>query len=208
MPKLLLLMAAAMIMLVGTPALTFAQGLQILWYDPARGPICAGPLGPGPCALVAQWIANHQPAPHFGPLGAAPAVPLPQSNGSIPVPSEMSPLTVTLPTNSVTGALQCAQMTGQNQQVNVNTFLACTRGALVLNQDSMTLVNCAEQANGNASTLATCAGQGIIGSRLTQDQTKVVGCASRHSDDEDDFASCVAQGLLGDQLNSRQRAIL
>lgn len=37
-----------------------AQPLQIIGHDPMVGPICAGPLGPGPCADVQRWIIENQ----------------------------------------------------------------------------------------------------------------------------------------------------
>jgi hypothetical protein len=41
-------------------ALVFAQQLQVIGNDSVAGPICAGPLGPGPCAAVQQYILNQQ----------------------------------------------------------------------------------------------------------------------------------------------------
>src|SRR6201996_9508283 len=54
-----------------------AQGLQIIGNGP-QGPICAGPLGPGPCAAVQQWIMTHPaPTPMVGPLPPPVVAPLP-----------------------------------------------------------------------------------------------------------------------------------
>jgi hypothetical protein len=36
---------------------------QIIWTDQTNGPICAGPLGAGPCTAVWQWMASHQTQP-------------------------------------------------------------------------------------------------------------------------------------------------
>lgn len=34
---------------------------QVLWYDPQLGPMCSGPLGPGPCAAVQQYMQQQMP---------------------------------------------------------------------------------------------------------------------------------------------------
>ena len=105
-------------------------------------------------------------------------------------------------------AVQCAQMTGQDQQLSVDKFLVCTHGAIALDKDSATLVSCAEQANGSTANLASCAGRGIIGSRLSPEQLKAVNCAAENADDADGFAGCIANGLVADRLNRQQRALL
>ncbi|MET4628425.1 hypothetical protein ABIB83_005458 [Bradyrhizobium sp. I1.8.5] len=33
---------------------------QVLWYHPQLGPMCSGPLGPGPCAAVHQFMQQQQ----------------------------------------------------------------------------------------------------------------------------------------------------
>lgn len=44
----------------------YSQSLQILWVDPMAGPICAGPLGPGPCAQIQQYLQQQgQTAPQL-----------------------------------------------------------------------------------------------------------------------------------------------
>ncbi|MEY9110407.1 hypothetical protein ABH999_006603 [Bradyrhizobium yuanmingense] len=44
---------------------TFASGpvsaQQFLWHDPQQGPICSGPLGPGPCGAVHQYLQQQMP---------------------------------------------------------------------------------------------------------------------------------------------------
>jgi hypothetical protein len=213
---LALLVAGTIFFITGVASTSSAQGLPpspqrlpILWYDPVQGPICAGPLGPGPCALVAQWIVAHQGRPPVGTPRPGPFPPTyPSPTGPFPAQPNIDPLLGTIPAHSAAGAIQCAQMTEQANQVNVDTFLTCTRGALVLDRDSMTLVNCVEHANGDESRLAACAGGGIIGSRLTPDQMKAVNCAAQNSTDEDGFAGCIARGLVGDRLSPQQQAVL
>jgi len=50
-------------------------GLIVVGWDPVLGPICAGPLGPGPCAQVQQYILN-QHAQMQGQV--QPVLPLPR----------------------------------------------------------------------------------------------------------------------------------
>jgi hypothetical protein len=38
------------------PNVVYKPG-QVIWMDQANGPICAGPIGAGPCAAVWQWMA-------------------------------------------------------------------------------------------------------------------------------------------------------
>lgn len=64
------------------------QQLQVIQQDPVLGPICAGPLGPGPCQAVQQYIQIQQiaaqiqvqflyNAPPWGPTCAGPLGPGP-----------------------------------------------------------------------------------------------------------------------------------
>lgn len=186
----------------------YTQALQVLWVDPAQGPICAGPLGPGPCQVVANYMAAHGFQAVGVPLNnqLPNVLPVPPAGGG-PLVVNMPDLNSSVLVNQVPGAIQCAQMTGQDRQVNVDAFLVCTRGAIVLNQDSATLVSCAEQANGETNALAQCAGRGLIASRLTPNQMKAVDCVVKDSDDEDSFASCLG-GVAADELNPQQRKLL
>lgn len=200
------------LMLIATfPGLVQAQALQVVWIDPIRGPYCAGPLGPGPCAQVAQWMATRGVQSIGIPLPNTLPTTLPmQPGGAPPSIDGMQPLNMSISAHApeVIGAAQCAQLTGQSQQIDVNSFLVCTRGALVLDKDSATIVSCLEQANGNRNNLVQCAGRGIIGSKLNPDQLKAVNCAAKNSDDADDFADCIANGLIGGRLSPQQRGVL
>lgn len=201
------LLLASMLLVVSRMA--HSQPLQLLWVDPTQGPICAGPLGPGPCQIVARWIATHG--------GQSVGIPLPNSppstlqirpGGLAPALDTIQPLDASILGNSVAGAAQCAQLTGQSQQPDIQKFLVCTRGALALNKDSATLVSCVEQANGSTANLAECAGRGIIGSKLTTDQMKAVNCATKNAYNVTEFAGCIASGLIASQLNPQQLGVL
>ena len=54
-----------------------AQPLPVIGNDPRFGPICAGPLGPGPCADVARYLAMQQQVawPPGGFMGQGPSQP-------------------------------------------------------------------------------------------------------------------------------------
>ncbi|MBP2302452.1 hypothetical protein [Azospirillum picis] len=217
------LAVAAVLLLAGTSREAPAQGLMVLWVDPVAGPICAGPLGPGPCAVVAQWLATHPPPPMMAEpqMGGNPfggAVPRVERRGGqrtrilpgdpIPNPSDIPPLEATVPVNGLDGALQCAQMTQQDRQPDVDSFLSCTRGAIVLDRDSMTLVNCAEQSDGSKDQLAECAARGVIAGKLSEDQIRTISCASENYDDRDNFLGCLGNEFIGRRLNTQQRAVL
>ena len=185
-----------------------AQMLQVLWIDPAQGPICAGPLGPGPCSAVAQWIATHGAQSVGVPMNNSLPNTLPiQPGGGMASVDNIPAIDASVSTDAVAGAIQCAQMTGQDQQVDVQKFLVCTRGGIVLNKDSAVLVSCAEQANGDIAAMGQCAGRGFIGSRLSQNQMKALDCAVKNSDDENGFAGCIG-GVLADRLSPQQRKVL
>jgi hypothetical protein len=62
MPKKLLLLCS-LLLLFATPG----RAQQVMYNDPMAGPICSGPLGPGPCAAVMQYL--QQQAGGFGPGG-------------------------------------------------------------------------------------------------------------------------------------------
>jgi hypothetical protein len=115
-----------------------------------------------------------------GPLGPAPCTEIARWIN----PSQMS-----VQAGNVSGALQCAQMTAQNVRVDGDAFLGCTRMALVLDQDSIAVVNCAKLAKGDTSSFGVCAGKALIGSQLSPQQNGVIQCAVQNSDDDDEFAS-------------------
>jgi hypothetical protein len=212
------------------PSQLFAQ------YFP-RGPVpmCMGPGGMRPCGMI-PLPGFRPPPPMFRPgppviyppplsyypppppiVRPRPAAPPPNVilSGPVPVaPSVTAPwrrmdsTPVAVASGRLGGAQQCAAQTGQENTVNVPAFVLCTQGALVLDQQSMAIVNCAQDSGGDKESFGKCAADKVISSNLSPDQRKLVDCAGGHSDDEDDFAGCLEDGLLGDQLNGQQRAVL
>lgn len=82
-----------------------AAAQQLLFNDPMQGPICSGPLGPGPCAAVMQYIRNQQMGGGtMGMMGGGMPPPIMSPNG-IPAP---------LPPN---GGLPGAGMLPQDGQI-------------------------------------------------------------------------------------------
>lgn len=48
-----------------------AKAQQVIGFDPQVGQICSGPLGPGPCAAVFDWMRRNS----FGaPMGQSPSL--------------------------------------------------------------------------------------------------------------------------------------
>lgn len=176
-----------------------AQMLQVLWVDQINGPICSGPLGPGPCGAVAQYMQRQ---------GFGGQIQSPQTPSSVNSPPDIAPLETSLVSNSADGAIQCAQLLAQNRNLNTQTFLTCTRGALALSQDSATLLSCVEQANSDTNQLALCAGRNIIGAKLNQDQMKAIGCITQSGGQANVFASCVADGFASNHLSQDQQKVL
>jgi hypothetical protein len=44
---------------------TSVRSQQLMFNDPMAGPICSGPLGPGPCAAVLQYLQQQAGGPGF-----------------------------------------------------------------------------------------------------------------------------------------------
>ena len=182
-----------------------AQQLQVIGVGPGGVPICNGPLGPGPCPLVQQWIATHVP-PHpavlpmpgqFSPGQApalAPAYPAPSTGGLPPaaVGSASSPQQI---------AIACAQARGQD----VAGFVECTGASVILPQRGQDVLDCAVDSS-SEEEFASCAAP-KVGIKLTDDQRTIAKCAMDSNGDEDDFTSC-AGNLISNHLTNDQRQVL
>jgi hypothetical protein len=207
-----------------------AQGLRVIANDPVQGPICAGHLGPGPCAQVQQYIATHLMAgqtfhalPLQGPAGNPGAVP--------PVPLGVGNVQLNGTARQI--AINCAQRSG----TDVRGFVACAQGNLILPQreqavldcavssrterefavcaapnlgisltkDQRVLADCAMQSDGDEEDFVSCAGSGLVASRLSPDQKAVLNCAANANGDVSDFASCSASRIIGPRLTREQR---
>ena len=52
--------AAALLAIAAAMPTAPANAQQVIGFDPVVGQICSGPLGPGPCAAVQQYIMQQQ----------------------------------------------------------------------------------------------------------------------------------------------------
>jgi hypothetical protein len=202
------------------------QLLQI-GFVPGVGPICAGPLGPGPCAAVQQYLmsmaANAPPLqvispqdlrvvnnlPGVGPVcngprGAVPCAQVQQQrldSFSGPLPSQAS-FGVPVGLSPVQLAQQCAAKVG----LDATLFAACTGRQAVLPDNLHKVVDCAVESR-QTEDFAKCAA-GPLGIRLSTDQQTAVTCAVDSSGDRDDFIDCAGAAFLDKNLNKDQRKVL
>lgn len=61
------LLSGALLLSLATPS----RSQQFMYNDPMAGPICSGPLGPGPCAAVMQYLQQQGGG---GPALGAPGI--------------------------------------------------------------------------------------------------------------------------------------
>jgi hypothetical protein len=206
-------------------ALAIATGaachLALSAFAPATGPICAGPLGPGPCAAVQQYILSQQ---QFRP--GPPAV-LPMPGGPSAAPGAING------SYAQQIALGCAQRAGTdvaafaacagqnvilppNQQAvldcavsnsNAQGFANCAAPhfGIQLNNDQRIIADCAMRSEGDRDDFLACAGSRFVNQRLTPDQQAVLSCATDANGDASDFASCAASRIIGPRLSREQR---
>lgn len=79
------ILLACALLLLATPG----RSQQFMFNDPVAGPICSGPLGPGPCAAVMQFLQQQgggfPGGPGFGPpgMGGLPGAGLLPQDGQI-----------------------------------------------------------------------------------------------------------------------------
>jgi hypothetical protein len=183
-----------------------AQGLQVIGNGPL-GPICAGPLGPGPCAQVQQWIMNHPAgAPAavrpFPPPAVLPLLPPPSQGQFTPPPGGLAsgpPIGADSSPQAI--ALACARARG----ANVSGFVECTGAQVILPQREQAVLDCAVSSR-TQGDFARCAAS-KVGIKLNNDQRIIANCAMKSEGDQDDFMSC-ASSIIGNHLTPEQRQVL
>lgn len=165
---------------VGQPSLGHAQ--QIIGNGPF-GPVCSGPLGPGPCADV--WRYLQQNPQGIAPAPAAPQFYQPQTFSS------------TGPQAQQIG-IQCAQQS----QGNLNAFIACARQQVVLPGAQQILVDCAARSGGTTGGFLSCAGTQFVGTQLNlnAEQQIAVECVAQSGGQPYAAASCTATRLTMREL--------
>lgn len=196
-------------------------------YVNGVGPICAGPLGPGPCAAVAQYLqalnaaAPRIPAvtqqdlntvrsvPGVGPvcqtaMGAVPCAQAQQmrlDSFSGALPSQAS-FGIPQGLSAVDLARRCAQRVG----MDATLFAACTGKQVVLPENLQKVMDCAVKSR-ETEDFAKCSA-GHLGMRLSSDQGTAVDCALSSNGDRDDFISCAGEAFLTKNLDEDQGRVL
>lgn len=177
----------ALCLVLGIVQPLHAQGLRVIAVDPVQGPICAGPLGPGPCARVQQYIMTHPMAGQPSGPSQVPATipgtrPPPQTNGT---------------TQQI--AINCARRSG----TDVRAFVACAQGNVILPQREQAVLDCAVSSR-TEWEFAECAAPNL-GIRLSDDQRTMADCAMQSGGDSQEFVSCAGSGLIGSRLTADQK---
>ncbi|MGY3426348.1 hypothetical protein ACVWZW_006852 [Bradyrhizobium sp. F1.13.4] len=176
---------------ISAAASAFAQQLQVIGNDPVAGPLCAGPLGPGPCAAVQQYILNQQQGQQPGPPRVRPMPGAPGPGSGTP--------------NSGTAqqiAIQCAQQAGGY----VGLFAACAGQNVILPEKQQAVLDCAV-SNSDTEGFASCAAP-HFGIQLSDDQRIVADCAMQSQGDRDDFLGCAGTRFANQHLTPEQQAVL
>ena len=196
-----------------------SEPLKVIGNDPVTGPICAGPLGPGPCQAVARYIqAQNSPRrlpltviaqqPGIGPICAGPLGPAPCAvieqyllrlqSGVLPAPVTPNQMAI-VQNNSNFGPIcrgandptPCSML---QQQLLDNQSGVLLAPANITSTTTVTELaqECARRAGMDVRGFAACYGQRII---LPADQQRVLKCAVT-SQKVPEFANCAAP-LLG-----------
>ena len=201
--------------------------VQQIGFTPGVGPICAGPLGPGPCAAVQQYLLSLAPnaAPMQvatpqdlrmtrnlpgvgpvcqGPMGAVPCGQVQQQrvdSFSGPLPSQAS-FGVPAGLGPADLARQCAAKVG----LDTTLFAACTGRQAVLPGNLHKVVDCAVESR-MTEDFAKCAA-GPLGIRLSDDQRTAVECAVEASGQRGEFIECAGAAFLEKNLSRDQSRVL
>ena len=194
---------------------------------PGIGPICAGPLGPGPCQAVQMYLAqtviggganainlrgiqasgtNDQLGPTCnGPFGSMPCALLGQAGldmiGSNAIPPQSS---FGLPPISDPARLaqECARRSG----LDLSAFASCAGQKVVLPQREQAILDCAVSGR-TTEEFARCAAR-ESGIRLSEDQRLLARCAMQAKGQTAEFVSCAGSRFAGRALGQHEKAVL
>jgi hypothetical protein len=176
-----------------------AQNLQIIGNGPG-GRICMGPMGPGPCALVQQWIMTHPLPPPRGMLPAQPILPPTYQLPSVPGAAVAAGAPTFNPSARLAPgaspqdiAMACAQARGQD----VAGFVECTGAKVILPSRDQQVLECAVSST-STEDFANCSAP-KVGINLTDNQRILANCAMNASGDEDKFSAC-ADTIMGSAI--------
>jgi hypothetical protein len=193
----------------------------------AAGPSCMGPLGAGPCAAVAEYLAQllgQTKPPTFdpqriqivgndasvgpicnGPLGNAPCALVQQYildhvGSSSP---QLPPLPGLGSLNAQQVAIACAGRAG----FDVPEFASCAGQQAILSPRQQAIVDCAIFSTSSAQAFAECAAP-QLGVTLSDDQRLVAGCAMKSKGHTDDFLVCAGSAVIDRNLTADEKDVL
>jgi hypothetical protein len=156
-------------------------GPQVIGNSPV-GPICSGPLGPGPCALVAQYIQQHPQ----GPPPGTPQFYQPLNFSSVGAQAQQI-------------GIDCAQQSINTSNI-IDSFVSCAGQQVILPSDQQALINCAAQSGGQVYGFVACEGGNIINNQLTPEQQIAVQCVADTGGQPYAAAGCAATQLTTREL--------
>ena len=187
-----------------------AQPLQVIGHDGLGNPICNGPRGTAPCAIIQRWL-NQNPGPSVLPMPQqAPSFGMPPpTEPSIPSLGNLIPPQIDIPDfgTPINGdpqevAIHCAQSSG----TDVDAFARCAGKNVILPQHEQAVLDCAFDTT-SKEDFAACAAPNL-GIRLSRDQQTIANCAYQSKGDEDNFASCAGSQIVGNALTPEQKEIV
>jgi hypothetical protein len=199
---------------------------QVIGNGP-QGPICSGPLGPGPCSDVMRYLQQHSAPPPVlpmppstlqvignspvgpicsGPLGPGPCAAVAQYIQQHPqglpagAPQFYQPLNFSsIGAQAQQIGIQCAQQSVNASDV-IDSFISCAGQQVVLPQDQQALIDCAAQSGGQVYEFITCEGGNIIANQLTPEQQIAVQCVAETGGQPYAAAGCAATQLTVREL--------
>ncbi|MCK1519379.1 hypothetical protein [Bradyrhizobium sp. 17] len=195
--------------------------LQQIGVLPNGTPLCMGPLGPGPCEAIRNYLMQQQPgAPALqpidparpqlvnagsasqpicnGPLGQTPCnlvgqISLDRQSGQVPSPSSFGVAGGGDPQRT---AVECAKRVG----LDVVQFAGCAGQQVILPQNQQKVLDCAVSSRDSVS-FATCAAPNL-GIRLSDDQRVLAQCAMKSNGDRTSFLGCAGGNFVGRNLSA------
>lgn len=201
--------------------------LQSTGQNSPFGPICLGPLGPGPCDAIVIFLMQTDggaaPQPNFdpraaqlvqgqvgsvGPMCNSPFGPTPCNIISQHSLDRMGgPIAGISPISTPAGRLNdlaaaCARQSG----LDVAAFAQCTGHRVVLPENQQKVLDCAVSSS-KADEFAKCAAP-QLGIRLSDDQRVLAGCAEKSRGNAQAFVSCAGGRFLGSNLGENERAVI
>jgi esterase/lipase superfamily enzyme len=200
---------------------------QVIGNDPRFGPICNGPLGPGPCAAIQQYLLTNPqistaPVRPFnlqvigndprlgaicnGPLGPGPCSAIQQYLLELSKSAVPGPQTFGLPEASSLNPQRLAIECAQRAKLDVSAFVGCTGQRIILPQNLQALLDCAVSSSASQD-FAACAAP-HLGIRLSNEQRVAAQCAMKAHGNESDFLNCTASVNGGQSLTPNQQSVL